>query len=168
MDVTVALSREPLGDPRFTLIEKIDDTFIYQNLASMGRAYLVAAEPAGELPGIESLRHIDARIEEIERRADRLTLAFTSPIDGFLVIAMPVFPGWTAMLDGQMVPVEAIDGMLPAVRVEPGAHELIYWYSPKRVWLGAVLFVSGVVIVVIWTAGWWVFDRRRRSAPGRA
>ncbi len=153
VNVSVVLSRTPLTDPRFGLVSYVDGTFIYWNQAAAGYAYLVAPGPEGSPPSINSLRRLDATLRMRERSAERLSFTITSSTGGFLVLGSPAFPGWTARLDGQPVPLATIEGVLPAVRLGPGTHQLTFAYAPRTVYWGTVLSLGGTLAGLVWMVG---------------
>ena len=157
-DVGLVLSDYQLRDPNLVLAGTVDGTALYLNAANRGRAYLVAAD-ADEPPGLEILaeaRGIGEPVRVVEWRRERLTLALDAPADSWLVVAMPSYPGWIAVLDGRPAPVASVEGVLPAIRVAPGSHTLVYEYAPTSVRLGLGLAAVGLLLAVAWS----VWNRR--------
>ncbi len=93
---------------------------------------------------------------EMDQTPELSTFAFSSNTEGYFVIATPVFPGWTAELDGRTVPVEQIAGALPAIKVSPGRHVLSYRYAPSSVRNGAILSLIGLLAALAcFIVGWF-------------
>jgi hypothetical protein len=161
LDVRVVLSQTPLTDPRLVPLDRVGRTVIYRNLAAAGPAYLVAPGPGGGPPALDELRRLETAIQQIERRPGHTSVTLTSATGGLLVLASPAFPGWVARLDGQPVALESVAGVLPAVRVAPGAHQLTYTYVPGTVRLGAALSLGGLLICLLWPASHHIMARRR-------
>jgi hypothetical protein len=74
--------------------------------------------------------------------ANRVMLDVNAPYDGWLVLADVDYPGWTARLDGEPVPIYRANGAFRAVQVSPGAHTVTFEYAPG--WL-----VPGVLVSVV-------------------
>lgn len=90
-----------------------------------------------------------------------LTVSACAP--GFLVLSDAFFPGWTAQLDEQPVPVLRANHVMRAVRLPAGEHRVVFRYRPGSFWLGvgiSLLALTAGVAVLLW-------ERRttRRSAP---
>lgn len=99
----------------------------------------------------------------IEAGADPLRAGFEVEAEqgGWLVVADTWYPGWFATMDGEAVAGYPANGILRAVWVPPGSHEVVWLYQPASFRLGLVLSALGVVVVGILIAVWFV---RRRSA----
>lgn len=65
---------------------------------------------------------------------------------GFLVLADTYYPGWTARMDGQNVPILRANYLFRAVYVPSGSHIVEFKYLPLSFWIGVVL--SGVCIAI--------------------
>lgn len=161
VNVEVVLSRTSLTDPNLVQLTQLDDVTIYRNRVNAGPAYLVAPTPQGATPSIGDMHRLPAKVVVHEQQAERLKVSVTSATEGLLVIGAPAFPGWIAQLDGLPADVITIDGVLPAVHVGPGTHEIIYKYAPSSVYRGVVLSLSGLVIALGWLIGYSVTTKRR-------
>jgi uncharacterized membrane protein YfhO len=82
---------------------------------------------------------------------------------GWLVIGAPAFPGWVARVDGAPVPVHTIDGVVPALRLPPGTHEVVYAYRPRSVQIGGTLTLLGLAASGGWVLGQRILRRRPRQ-----
>jgi len=74
---------------------------------------------------------------------DRLALRVSAASDAFVVVADAFFPGWTARIDGRVVPIYRVDLLFRGVYVPPGAHELTFDYVPEGWALGRGLALAG-------------------------
>ncbi len=73
-----------------------------------------------------------------EYAADRVAVESSADRDGWLVLSDRLYPGWTAALDGAPVPIVRANGILRAVRVPAGRHEVVFRFrsTPLRVGVG--------------------------------
>ena len=71
-------------------------------------------------------------------------------------------PGWTATVDGRVVPIRSTDGLLQTIRVPAGAHTVSFGYAPPYIVWGLVGLLLG--------CGWLVLGRKilSRSAASAA
>jgi hypothetical protein len=84
-----------------------------------------------------------------------------SPAPGVLILADQVFPGWTAMVDGQPAPILVADYALRGIYLPAGDHVVRYRYAPLSFTLGAALTLGGLVVLAL--LGLWPLRRRRRA-----
>lgn len=73
---------------------------------------------------------------------------------GLVVIAMTNFPGWSATIDGRAAPILEANGVMPALLVPAGGHEIELRYRPRSVMLGALLTLTGWIAVLILAVRW--------------
>lgn len=94
----------------------------------------------------------------------------SGPEPALVVVSEAWFPGWKATVDGRDVPVLKADGAFLGVAVEPGDHEIRFWYDPPAaVTVGrAVTGVTLVASAVLLLAGGRHLRRARRRARGPA
>ncbi|GEM_PF-1113345 len=150
MHISIVVSRRPLTDPLFILIEKVNGVFIYQNTADAGPGYFVLPGSGGNPPSLDQVQQLPAGIRAITLEPEQQVFTFSTAVAGYFVIAMPAFPGWNAVLDGHAAQVQLIGGVLPAIKVGPGTHMLSYTYAPSSVRYGALLSAAGLVAILAW------------------
>jgi hypothetical protein len=80
-----------------------------------------------------------------QRGEDNLTLRYRSTSTNMLRIAIPLFPGWHASLDGIELPVLRVDRAFIGVVVPPGDGEVRLWYAPRYFWLGAGISAAALL-----------------------
>lgn len=171
VNIEAVLSRTPLYDPDLIRVAYRNNTFLYRNRANEGPAYLVADTTNGMPPMVDQLKRVAATVDVQEQQAERLTVRVMTTTGGWLVVGAPAFPGWVARLDGNVVPLRSIEGVLPTVHIEPGNHHLTYEYAPGTVHTGVMLATCGLLMTAGWVIGFCVFGyvhRRRLSAGGGA
>jgi len=74
---------------------------------------------------------------------------------GYVVLADPFYPGWTADIDGQRTTVYRAYGALRALYVPPGEHTIEFVFRPATVyWGGALTGLGLLACVVLSMLGW--------------
>jgi Bacterial membrane protein YfhO len=85
------------------------------------------------------------------RRPDDLTVYTINRGEGFLVLPVTRFLGWSATIDGKKATIHAVDGPFMGVRVPAGEHTIRFRFRPVLVWAGttaAVLILGGAWVAV--------------------
>jgi hypothetical protein len=90
-------------------------------------------------------------VDWIEDRGDRLRIAATLTAPGYLVVSDTFFPGWTARVAGQPVPVVPANVGFRAVPLGPGRHEVILEFWPPGLNFGAICSVTTLILVIVLT-----------------
>jgi hypothetical protein len=129
---------------RFRLLGEFGKVKVYENVAAWPRATMDAGGK------------IDARIDWVERRANRLVLDVDAPRAGRLVVADTHYPGWEATVDGKPVEIGLAHLSFRAVDVREGRQRIEFRFRPECVTLG--LPISG-----LFTLAALAFALRRRA-----
>jgi hypothetical protein len=148
--VSVVVSKRPLVDRHFVRIDRIDGTVIYKNTEDAGSGYLVKPDQNGNAPSLNQVQRLNTPVHMSAPDTDHEIFTFSVSTEEYFVIAMPSFPGWVANLDGQVVGIEKIGGMLPAIKVGPGRHTLSYTYAPSSLRIGALLSAFALLVTLVW------------------
>lgn len=165
MHVGIVVSNKKLHDPALVEIKTMDKVHIYRNTEDSGPAYLIKPAPNGALPTVDTLQRLEGGVTPtlLSRENDRFEVTTKDPV--YLVIADPAYPGWKATVDGKPVDIEQIDGILPAIKLTPGTHTIVYHYAPTSVKLGAVLALAGLLLTLAGLLyGWTRIGRRPLSS----
>lgn len=88
-------------------------------------------------------------VEVIRYSASSIRVRARMNCDGLVVIAMTNFPGWSATIGGRATPIVETNGVMPALMVAAGEHEIEIRYRPRSVAIGAVLTAIGWVATLI-------------------
>jgi hypothetical protein len=91
-------------------------------------------------------RFATGRADIVRYRGDDIWLHTAAGGDSFLVLAVTRCMGWSATIDGEGVPIHAVDGPLMGIRVPPGRHTVRLRFRPVLVWAGV-----GVALAVFGT-----------------
>ncbi|WP_338266463.1 YfhO family protein [Corallococcus caeni] len=89
----------------------------------------------------------------VRQGARHLELKVDACDESYLVVSDSHYPGWTATVDGQEVPIHRADLVLRAVRVPRGLHTVRFDYHPLSFRLGLALSVlgwMGLAAVALW------------------
>jgi hypothetical protein len=110
------------------------DTYIYKNANKMPRVWVEMND--------KNLNPIIKPAEIITRRANKISISAEGP--GLLVASEIDYPGWDVWVDGEKKEIETVVGLLRAVKLEAGAHEILFSFQPTSVYLGMALFIGGL------------------------
>ena len=93
------------------------------------------AEETYEKPGSS------ASIQIADENPIKITLSVNAETDGWLVLADTWYPGWRAMMDGQIeLPIERANFLFRAVKMPKGEHVVDFEYRP--VWITPAILMS--------------------------
>lgn len=137
--------RDPALDP--ARIAVLDQALPGRPALASGTA--PSAQVAGPTSGTAQVLRMTANTRQIE---------VTAPVDGLLIVAETLSPGWQAWVDGRPAPLHAADGKLQALPLPAGTHRVDLRYRPLSVVLGGV--VSTVTLLALAT---WAVRSRLRS-----
>lgn len=106
----------------------------------------IPASPANPRPATA------ARI--LAHEAERVEIAVHAERDAWLVLADTFYPGWSAEVDGERLPILRANGLYRAVRVPAGDQTVVFSYRPTSFRAGVALScVSALAICAIAVAG---------------
>jgi hypothetical protein len=91
------------------------------------------------------------QVEVTSMQPNRLKLKARLAHPGFVVVSGSFYPGWGASVDGTDAPVLKADGMLMAVPVPAGAHEIVFRFLPRTFLWGlavSLLSLAGMLILI--------------------
>lgn len=176
-----------LDAPAERLVEDQDPTnekpvYLYRLSQSGSRAWLVGQavaepdpdrllqrlaapdfDPMGQvlLPtvpaGFGSTAHCGGEVTWRQREPECLGLTVTTEQPCVLVLSELDYPGWQATVDGAPAVIMRADGILRALVLAPGRHEVSFVFRPSSVRWGAATAVVTVLLVV----GWLTLTLRR-------
>lgn len=81
----------------------------------------------------------------------RVEVTAESSTGGTLVLRDLNFPGWQTWVNGALVTNTPAHGMFRAIKLSPGAHQVVWCYRPRSVYWGAG--VSGLSVLCLAAAG---------------
>ena len=91
-------------------------------------------------------------VEFLRDEPHRVDLVAKAETRDRLILADALFPGWRAIVDGELVPIES-EGPFRSVALGPGQHRVVMWYAPPSWRVGLFLTLmtllgTGLVVVV--------------------
>jgi hypothetical protein len=88
-----------------------------------------------------------------------VTVKLSSP--AVLVVREYLLPGWRAAVDGRETRLYYADGIGRAVFLEPGRHDVEFWFSPWELRAGLWLSAAGwITTAVLSTRVWLIYGKR--------
>jgi hypothetical protein len=140
-----------------------DEDQLWQRLGSDGfdlsRQVLLPTRPAG-WSGPAAAPDGGGSVVWLERLPERLALAVASPQPAILVLSELSYPGWRVTVGGAAAPLLEANGLLRAVALEAGTHQVELIYRPASVTVGLALSAATLLAVVVGLA--LLAARRRR------
>jgi hypothetical protein len=145
------------GDSALMIINRCDTTGYDPNREVLIRhADWQAHEPAASARA-EAGEGSPGNVRLISQANEKLVFNAENATPAYLVVADSFDPGWEARDNGVSTPVYLADGLMRAVRLEPGKHEVVFSYKPRSLFWGEViskatlLLIAGILIA---TAVW--------------
>jgi uncharacterized membrane protein YfhO len=112
-----------------------------------------AIEGADEVGGNNrTVLPISVPVEDVSDR--HLVQDVSSVGGGWLILTDAWDPGWTVEIDGEAAVVHIANGFQRAVKLETGAKQVRWFYTPPGLWLG--LLVSLVSSLCLLLMAWLV------------
>jgi hypothetical protein len=142
LNVRFLVSAYPIEMEGLTLIQQVDQTWLYQNERALPRAWVQRENlPPGD--GIQSTPDLAFSADDIQISARG---------QGLLVLSEIAYPGWKVTVDGKPAALAPTE-IFRAVRLEPGVHQVRFSYQPVSVMLGilaaglAWLGIFGLLVI---------------------
>lgn len=96
-----------------------------------------------------NLKNVNATIDYVNTNGNKLSAAYTSDGDGFMVISLPYDEGWTIRVDGEEISYYNVNGGFIGFKIEEGNHEIKMHFVPKGLKTGIVVSALGIVLFII-------------------
>ncbi len=65
---------------------------------------------------------------------------------GLLVLSEIMYPGWRVQVDGSQATILEAAGLLRSVILPAGSHQVLFYFQPVSLYVGASLSLVGVVL----------------------
>ena len=106
-------------------------------------------------------------VSVVEDRPEQVRLRGSFPSAGYVVLADTALPGWRAFVDGQETPILRADGVMRAVTVGEGAHEVVFAYrGTLAARIGRGVSLMALTLFLLLTLGAWRYNGRGRREDG--
>ena len=138
---------KPAGAGQIEVFQSPDGVKVYRNpeigepLWSVHRIPCAAAGPPGP-----------DRLAVVKRLPNWFVMETDFACPGLAVVGDPWYPGWRAWVDGKREPVQEFAGVVRAVPVGAGRHQIEFRYRPASVYWGAALTALGLLLTGVFCA----------------
>lgn len=114
-------------------------------------------------PAIQPQPGGDGSAEIVSYAPHEVQIKVNSSAPKLLVLADAYYPsGWTAMIDGKETAIIRADGVLRAIAVPQGEHDVVFRFHPKWFYVGFYISLSALILLLCGLIIWLV-KRKRRS-----
>jgi len=79
----------------------------------------------------------------------RAELEVTLESPGLVILADVYYPGWSLTIDGKSAPIYQVNRLMRGAAVSPGAHRLVYSYTPRSFQVGRIVSVVGLCVLAL-------------------
>ena len=133
------------------IIPKVDSAIfrVHQPDFSPAQTAVLPAEPACQLGGMGS-----GTAEILAHTATSWRIRTESDTAALLVLSESAYPGWQVWVDGQAAEWQTAYGVIRAVCVPAGEHEITWEFSPRIFLWGGLFSLLGLIVL-------WVSWRKR-------
>ncbi len=118
-----------------------------------------------ELSLLQSAPNASGGAEFEQYSPDEVTLRVTASNPAFLVLTDTFYPGWNAYVDGKPVSTYRAYGLVRAVFVTAGTHEVSFKYEPDSFKIGVYISILSAATVVMLLLPSAELLRKERSGP---
>lgn len=137
LSISNVVSAYSIANTELKLQNLDEGLHLYSNPHARPRAWIEGGEP----------------VEILERAPNRLVMGATGP--GLLVTSEIVYPGWEVEVDGAPASLETHEGLLRAVQLSPGEHEVEFAFRSGSLRAGALVTLLGLIVLAsLWIRRW--------------
>jgi len=133
LNVGSVISEFEITSPDLELLDIIENKYIYTLKTSLPRAWIEPSEGVNLPPKGNEINSA----EIIAKRPNNILIQAVGP--GRLVLSEIIYPGWSAVIDGEPVGIEPAYGVLRSVQLDEGRHDIVFSYHPVTAYLGILL-----------------------------
>jgi hypothetical protein len=129
LSISQVVSAYPITDTELEFEKMEQGVFIYNNPQARPRAWFEGGEP----------------VQILEQTPNRLVMRATGP--GMLVASEIAYPGWEVEIDGVPGSLDTHEGLLRAVQLSPGEHEVEFIFRSGSLRVGALITILGLIVL---------------------
>jgi hypothetical protein len=137
-----------------------------QTVLDLRQVALIETDDSAGLDGFLSPTPVEPSesVEIVTYEPQRVELRATLRKPGLVILADTFYPGWHLTIDGRPSPIYRANRLMRGAAVPAGEHILLYTYDPASFRIGAVISVTGLMLLSALTWSWW---RAFRARGGR-
>jgi hypothetical protein len=161
LNVRYIASAFDLADPNLKLLKNLNGTRIYENLLARPRAWVQYGPNITNTIPLNALQPADT----LSRTPNRISIQVPAlnPLQDYTLVTSEIaYPGWRAWVDGRPAQILVVDGLLRAVRIQGGAHQVVFSFLPLSLLAGLALWGCGSIFL------WVLVVRSPREQPDTA
>jgi hypothetical protein len=167
LNVRYYASAKPLPTFRLAFKDEKTGTMVYEDPAALPRVALVSgADASNNLKLGQRLRdHGPApgsEVQIVSYEPQRIVVQAKAPNGAYLWLSELTYPGWQAFVDGSRREMLVSDGILRAVELSAGEHQVEFRFRPGVVATGLAGTASAVLLGAIVVA-LSLYPKRRRE-----
>jgi hypothetical protein len=99
--------------------------------------------------GYGSVAQCQGTIQWLQRQPENIHLVVTSDNPCILVLSELDYPGWLATVNAAPTPILQADGLLRAIAVPAGEHQVVFTFQPASIRIGMVLSLVTLSVAVV-------------------
>jgi hypothetical protein len=146
LNVRYVASAFDLYDPQLKLLENLGGTRIYENLSARPRAWVQAGSAGPTTPTVGAFQ--PAEVLSRDPNHIRIQIPALDPSQEYTLVTSEIaYPGWRAWVDRKPAQILEVDGLLRAVRIQGGAHEVVFSFFPLSLLAGLALCGCGLILL---------------------
>jgi len=189
LNVKYILTPDEIKDPRCKLVNKTSDSYLYENIDFLPRAYLVSdfnvIKDEREMAGYMQKKDFNPAGEVILEENPVLNIKSSGSGDNekeyvniikykpnnviievnvrdnakFLVLADNYYPGWNVFVNGYKSKIYKADFVLRGVYLPPGKHYIEFLFRPTSFLIGVV--ISLVTLLIVLLLALWQISKKK-------
>lgn len=173
LNVKYLLCNQDINHPNFKLIFD-KDIKIYENLSLLPRVYLVNnitvvknIEDIYKTISLENFNPLNSVIleEDISFKLDKpnkpyevkildyspnnISIEVNTDSNSMLVLSEIFYPEWKASIDGKETKIYPAYGLIRAIYIEKGRHNIVFFYKPTSFFYGILISVFSLIIALV-------------------
>ncbi len=129
LSISQIVSAYPIVDAELDFEKMEDGLHIYTNPQTQPRARVIGGDP----------------VQTLEHTPNRLVMVASGP--GTLVTSEIAYPGWEVAVDGSPASLQTHGGLLRAVQLSAGEHEVEITFRPGSLRAGALITLLGLLVL---------------------